>query len=310
MDNKTFDVAVVGGGAGGLSAALVLGRARRSVVVVDGGAPRNAPAAHMQGFITRDGMPPAELLAAARAEIRGYGVAIVSGEVVGVREGFELRLADGTELRARRVVLATGAADVLPPIPGAEERWGRDFLHCPYCHGWEVRDEPLGVLGTDAASVEHAQLLRQWSDDVLFFSHTQALAADEREALSARGIGLVQGIVSRFVVSDDGLTGVELEDGRVVARSALFIRPTLRPRGAQLIRSLGCEVDGGGFVRVDPTGRTTTAGVWAVGNVANPRAQVITAAGEGSAAAIAINNDLVAEDVRDALGHSTTKEAL
>ena len=177
MGARIYDVVVVGGGAAGLSAALVLGRARRRVAVIDAGAPRNAPAAHMQGFLSRDGMPPAELLAAGRAEVTGYGVELVEDQVRAIEPGFVVRLAGGRALTARRILVATGVSDELPDIPGVRERWGRDLLHCPYCHGWEVRDQPLGVLGTHPGSVQHAQLVRQWSDDVVFFVHTYDLTA-------------------------------------------------------------------------------------------------------------------------------------
>jgi thioredoxin reductase len=227
-------------------------------------------------------------------------VELVDDRVVELTGGFTLRLAGGRSLRARRLLLATGAVDELPDIPGARERWGRDFLHCPYCHGWEVRDQPLGVLGSGPASVEHAHLLREWSDDIVFFAHTYPVGDAERAVLAARGVEVVDGPVARFSVVRDRLQAVELEDGRVVPRSAVFARPALRPRDDRLIGSLGCEVDEGGFVRVDPTGRTSVPGIWAAGNVCNPRAQVVTAAGEGSAAAITLNADLVEQDVRDA----------
>jgi thioredoxin reductase len=301
MDER-YDVVVVGGGAAGLSAALVLGRARRRVAVVDAGDPRNAPAAHMHGFLSRDGTPPADLLAAARAEVRGYGVELIDDEVVEIRPGFTLRLGGGDTLTARRVLLATGATDELPGIPGARERWGRDFLHCPYCHGWEVRDRPIGVIGTGPGSVDYAHLLRQWSDDLIFFAHTSTVAAAERARLETREIRVVDGAVASLSVVDDRLHAVELADGRSIPRAAVFVRPARRARPGGLIAAAGCEVDEAGLVRVDATGMTSVPGVWAAGNVANPRAQVITAAGEGSAAAIATNADLVAEDVRDALG--------
>ncbi len=185
MEANVYDVVVVGGGAAGLSAALLLGRARRRVAVVDAGAPRNAPAAHMHGFLSRDGMPPADLLAAGRAEIAGYGVDLVEDQVVGIDPGFFVRLAGGRVLRARRILLTTGVRDQLPDIAGIRERWGRDLLHCPYCHGWEVRDQPLGVLNTGPGAVAHAQLVRQWSDNVVFFAHTHALTATERAQLLA-----------------------------------------------------------------------------------------------------------------------------
>jgi thioredoxin reductase len=301
MEGAPYDVVVIGGGAAGLSAALVLGRARRRVAVVDGGAPRNAPAEHMHGFLSRDGMAPADLLVVGRDEAAGYGVDLIEGHVVSIEPGFTVVLAEGETLEARRLLIATGATDELPPIPGLRERWGKDFLHCPYCHGFEVRDQPLGVLGTGAGSVEHAQLVRQWSDDLVFFTHAYELTKGEGEQLEARGIRIVDGEVRGLVVHDDRLRGVVLGHGRTVERAALFVRPEMRPRLDGLVGQLGVDVDDLGFVRVDDAGQTTVPGVWAAGNVTNPRAQVITAAGEGSATAISINADLVQEDVRNAL---------
>ena len=309
MEATLYDVVVVGGGVAGLSAALVLGRARRRVAVVDAGAPRNAPAAHLQGFLSRDGMAPGDLLAAGRAEVSGYGVDVIEDHVVGIEAGFSVRLADGETLRARRILVATGVRDVLPEIAGVRERWGRDLLHCPYCHGWEVRDEPMAVLGTHPASVEHALLVRQWSDDLVFFAHTYALSSAERIQLEARGIRVVDGEVARLVVEGDRLTGVELVDGRVIARTTVFIRPGNVPHADGLLTGLGCEVDEADFVTVDATGRTSVFGVWACGNVVDPRAQLITSAGAGSTAAIAINGDLVQEDIQRAEEHSHTPSA-
>ena len=307
MEESIYDVVVVGGGAAGLSAALVLGRARRRIVVVDAGAPRNAPAARMQGFLSRDGMPPADLLAAGRVEVTGYGVELVEDQVLTIDVGFIVRLAGGRVLKARRILIATGVRDELPKIRGVRERWGRDLLHCPYCHGWEVRDQAIGVLGTQPGSVDHAQLVRQWSDDVAFFVHTYDLTAAEQVELEARGVRIVRGEVARLVVEDERLACVELIDGQVIARTAVFIRPRNVPHADGLLSGLGCDVDQAGFVTVDGTGRTSTFGVWAAGNVVDPRAQVITAAGAGSAAAIAMNADLVQEDVERAVeDHRTT----
>ena len=301
MDAQRYDVVVIGGGAAGLSAALVLGRARRRVAVVDAGSPRNAPAAHMHGFLSRDGMPPAELLAVGRAEVAAYGVEVVAGHVASVEPGFTVRLADGRELGARRLLVATGSRDELPDVPGVRERWGRDLLHCPYCHGWEVRDQPLGVLGTTAASVDHALLVRQWSADVVFFADAYALPPEQRDTLAARGVRVESERVARLVVADDRLTGVELVSGRVVPRAAVFVRPVNVAHSGGLLTALGCAVDDAGFAVVDATGRTSIAGVWAAGNAVDPRAQVVTAAGAGSAAAIAINADLVRADVEAAV---------
>ena len=301
MSTQPYDVVIVGGGAAGLSAALVLGRARRRVAVIDAGKPRNAPAAHMQGYLSRDGMPPSALLAAGRAEIAGYGVEVVDAVVTGIEAAtgpaFTVRLDDGAALAARRLLVATGVRDEIPDLPGVQERWGRDLLHCPYCHGWEVRDQPLGVLGSNPGSVLHAQLVRQWSEDVVYFAHTQEPSPAEAAELGARGIQVVPGEVARLVVDGDRLTGVELVDGRVVPRTAVFVRPVNVPHPDDLLGTLGCQLDDAGFALVDRTGRTSLDGLWAAGNVVDPRAQVITSAGAGSAAAIAINADLVQEDI-------------
>ena len=304
MNEQDFDVVIVGGGAAGLSAALVLGRARRRVAVIDSGQPRNAPAAHMQGFLSRDGMPPAELLAAGRAEVTGYGVQLVDDRVLDVGPGFTVTLASGRTLTTRRTLIATGVSDELPDVDGVRERWGKDLLHCSYCHGWEVRDQPLGVLGSIPGSVQHALLVRQWSDDVIFFAHTYELTDDEHRQLDARGIRIENGIVTKLVVEDDQLRGVALADGRVVRRAAVFVRPGNVPHNDGLVAALGCDTNDAGFVTVDATGRTSNLGVWAAGNVVDPRAQVIAAAGAGSASAIAINADLVQEDVELALRRS------
>jgi thioredoxin reductase len=246
-------------------------------------------------------MPPADLLAAGRVEVSGYGVELVEDRVVGLEAGFIVRLAGGRVLQARRVLVATGVRDELPDIPGVRERWGRDLLHCPYCHGWEVRDQPIAVLGTVPGSVQHALLVRQWSDDVAFFVHTYHLTEAEQVELEARGVQIVDGEVAQLIVENDRLIGVELTDGRTIARTAVFIRPGNVPHADGLLGGLGCSLDAAGFVTVDAVGRTSTSGVWAAGNVVDPRAQVITAAGAGSAAAIAINADLVQEDVERAV---------
>jgi thioredoxin reductase len=302
MQSELNDVAIVGGGPAGLSAALVLGRSRRRVVVIDAGTPRNAPAEHMQGFLSRDGMPPAELLSVARAEVESYSVTILTDEVVDVAAGFTLRLAGGQAVQARHVLLTTGAVDELPDVAAARERWGRDLLHCPYCHGWEVRDQPLGVLGTGAGSVEYAHLIRQWTDDLVFFTHALSVTATERAALEARGIDVVHGTVARLAIESDRLRAVELSDGRTVERAALFFRPALGPNPLNVGAVLGCDLHADWLLQVDQNGRTSVPRVWAAGNAANARAQVITAAGEGSAVAIAINTELVSNDIDVATG--------
>jgi thioredoxin reductase len=298
---------IIGGGAAVLSAALFLGRARRTVAVIDAGAPRNAPAAHMQGFLSRDGMPPAELLKLGREEVTGYGAEVIDDTVTHIEGGFIVSLASGETLHARRILLTTGARDDLPDIPGVRDRWGRDLLHCPYCHGWEIRDQPLGVLNTHTGAVAHAQLIRQWSDDVIFFAHTDDVAVTERAALAARGIRIIDGAVVALVVENDRLAGVELDDGTVVPRSAVFVRPRSIPHADGLLAALAVDVGADGFALVDRDGHTSTSGVYAAGNIVDPRASVIAAAGAAATAAMAINADLVQEDAQSAAASRTTR---
>lgn len=299
-----YDVVIIGGGAAGLSAALVLSRARRRVLVVDAGSPRNAPAAHMQGFLSRDGMSPSDLLNAGREEVRAYSGTVSVGAVKDLvrcgPDGFQVLLADGDRVSARRLLVATGLRDELPNIPGLADRWARDVLHCPYCHGWEVRDQQLGVVWNGPDTIRYAQIIRQWSHDVVLFAPSETLTPAERSQLVARAIGVVEGSVSEVLVTSDQLTGVQMDDGQVIPRAALFVPPRFVPNNELLI-GLDCDLDERGWVITGANGATSMAGVWVAGNLANPRAQVITAAGEGSAAAIAINADLVDEDVSRAV---------
>jgi thioredoxin reductase len=311
MGEQRYDVVVIGGGAAGLSGALALARARRSVLVVDDETPRNAPAAHMHNYLGRDGTPPGELLAAGRAEVRGYGGEIVTATVTAIRrEGDDFAVTvDGREVAARRLLVTTGLTDELPDVPGVAQRWGRDVLHCPYCHGWEVRDGAVGVLASGPLSVHQALMWRQWTADVVFFRHTaQAPTPEETEQLTARGIRIVDGEVAALEVSEDRLTGVRLADGTAVAREAVVVAPRFTAR-ADLLAPLGLkpaeqEMNGavvGTYLPADPTGATEVPGVWVAGNVADLSAQVIVAAGAGLNAAARINADLIAEETRAAV---------
>jgi thioredoxin reductase len=305
----SYDVVVTGGGAAGLSGALMLARSRRAVVVIDAGTPRNAPAAGVHGLLARDGMPPAELLDRGRAEVRGYGGHIVPGEVRDVaREGggFAVTLADGRTVRGRRLLVATGLADELPDIPGLRVRWGRDVVHCPYCHGWEVRDQAIGVLASGPMSVHQALLFRQLSADVMFFAHIMAPpAGEEAEQLAARGISVVTGEVVSLEIAGDRLAGVRLRDGTVVAREALAVAPRMAARAGFLaglgLRPAQHPSGAGEHIPADPSGRTEVPGVWVAGNVTDLAAQVGAAAAAGAMAGAQINADLVAEETRQAI---------
>ncbi|MGW0436428.1 FAD-dependent oxidoreductase [Micromonospora sp. NPDC003197] len=307
-----YDVVVIGGGAAGLSGALALVRARRSVLVVDAGQPRNAPAGHVHNYLAREGTPPADLLATGRAEVTQYGGDIEAGRVVTVSreaEGFRVTLDDGRDVRARRLLVTTGLVDELPELPGVPERWGRDVLHCPYCHGWEARDRRIGILATGPMAEHQAQLWRQWSPHVMFLVNADlAPGGEEAERLAARGITIVPGRVSGLEVVDDALTGVRLETGEVVPLDVMVVAPRFTARSS-VLESLGItpvevEMHGhvlGSQVSADASGATTVPGVWVAGNVADVRAQVVMAAAAGLTAGAAINADLVAEETRDAV---------
>ena len=311
---ESFDVVVIGGGAAGLSGALALVRSRRSVLVLDDGEPRNATAGHVHNFLTRDGTPPAELYAAGRAEVTGYGGEIRAGRVASAsRDGDRLAvaLADGGTVSARRLLVATGAADELPDVDGLRERWGRDVLHCPYCHGWEVRDRAIAVLATSPMAVHQALMFRQLSDDVVYLQHDGGpLDAGEAEQLAARGIPVVDGRAASVDVVGDRLAGVRLDDGRTVPCEALVVFPRPDAR-AGFLAPLGLapepvtigDVVLGTAVPADPTGATSVPGVWVAGNVTDPRAQVISSAAAGLMAGAQINADLVTEEAARAVEH-------
>lgn len=295
-----YDVVIVGGGAAGLSAALLLGRARRRVAVVDAGEPRNVRAEHIHGYLTRDGVPPLKFLELAREEVQGYGVELIDATVEKVFPDRRVCLDDGRTLTGRQIILALGLRDVLPDIEGADSRWGKDFFQCPYCHGWEFQDQTLAVLGTGESSVQQALLVRQFSSDVTLFTHEMGVLEGEACAsLAACGVKIVQGRVLALVAGPDCLTGVRLEGGELHRCDALFYEPGATVE-ASIVQVLDCHTSENGCVSTDELGRTGVEGVWAVGNAADPAAQVIVAAGDAYRLAVAVNAELIEQDVVEA----------
>ena len=279
---------------------------------MDGGAPRNAPARQVHNYLGREGTPPADLLAAGRTEVADYGGQIESGEAVAARSedgGFVVELADGRSVRSRRLLVTTGLVDELPDVPGVRELWGSDVLHCPYCHGWEVRDRAVGVLSTSPFGVHQAIMWRQWTADVTLFLHTGPAPSDEQwEELAARDISVVTGEVAALEAAGGRLSGVRLASGQLVPQDAVVVSPGFAARSA-LLESLGLaaapkEMLGhvfGSAVPSGPSGATAVPGVWVAGNVTDVRAQVISSAAAGLDAAAALNGDLIAEDTRRAV---------
>lgn len=305
--NAELDVLIIGGGFAGASAAVALARAGRSVLVTDKERPRNRFAEHAHAYLTRDGVSPRELHQLAHAEAAGYGTAFVSEEVTGITVApdgrhVELTLADSRTVTGRRLLLATGLTDVLPDISGVAPRWGRDVIHCPYCHGFEVRGQRLGLIARDTPmTMHHALHLRQWSDRfTLFLNGTPAPSEADLERLAARGIRLVTEPVEMLTIDEDrdALNEVLLVTGDLVPVDALFVMPRFEAN-AGLLTALGVDVETdvmGSRIVTDPRGATSLPGVWAAGNVTDPFGQLSAAASAGSIAAGAINMDLVEED--------------
>lgn len=315
--SERFDAVVIGGGAAGLSGAVVLARARRSVLVIDAGSPRNAPADGVHSFLTRDGISPAELVETGRKEVEHYGGLVVHGRAGAAQrtaDGFAVTLEDGRLVNARRLLVTTGLVDELPDVPGVREGWGRDVLHCPYCHGWEIRDRPVGILGTGPMAVHQTLLFRQWTSDLVLFTHTAPALTDEQaEQLTARGVRVVPGIVDALERADGHLTGVRLSDGTVIPRHAVVVAPRF-VASSQVLATLGLRptphpLGHGEFIAADPTGLTDVPGVWVAGNVTDLTAQVVSSAAGGVFAAAAINADLIAEDTQRAVAAYRTQPA-
>ena len=306
--DQRWDAVVIGGSAAGLSAALMLGRARRRVLVIDAGSPRNRFAHHMHGVLGHEGKAPSELTRIGQGEVAVYGGHVVSEKVVNVDEtpqALNIALADGTHHSARALVVASGSSDRLPEIPGLAERWGTSVLHCPYCHGWEVRDQALGVLATSQSALHQAQLVRQWSDKVTLFSAALGELEPEQESrLRARGVQINTSPVSALVGDGPRLTGVQT-DADLVEVQAIFTAPQPVPHD-DFLAPLGLArtefpMGLGSFLAVDAAGRTSNPRVWAVGNVVNPMANVPMSMGAGSLTGGAVNGALVEEEFDEAV---------
>lgn len=308
MDTTHVDVVILGGGAAGLSAAQTLGRSLRSTLVVDAGDPRNRFAARSHNVLGHDGLPPRDLLERGRAEAAAYGVTFARGSVSEVRDEGDRILVEfpadpaaaaPRTVSARALVVATGVRDELPELPGLADYWGSTVLHCPYCHGWEVRGRRIAVLATSPASLHQVMLLRQWSNDVTVFgSELGDLDPAVRRSLLARGMTLVSSPVSEVIGDGERVTGVRTADGASHDLDAIFTVSTMVPRDG-FLGGLGLDrTDGpfGSFLSVDASGRTSHPRVWAAGNVAAPMATVPVAMGAGASAGGSVNFALVEED--------------
>jgi thioredoxin reductase len=301
---KNYDVVVVGGGSAGLSAALLLGRSRRRVLVSDTGKTRNAVAQESHSFFTRDGTTPAELVRIGREQLRPYET--VEFYSVGVKtakaqsKGFEITLDDETCVVCRKLLFATGVIDEMPEIEGFKELWGTSIFHCPYCHGWEVRDQPLALYGNGAVGFELAELLKGWSNDlVLCTDGTATLSEDERKLFSKNNISIREERIVRVEGRNGQLENIVFANSEMLAREAIFFRPK-QHQHSDLAKQLGCEFTDFGTVKVDDFAQTSVSGIYASGDMSGhgPTQQVAFAVSRGALAALGVNRALLQEDFR------------
>jgi thioredoxin reductase len=299
-DREPFDVVIVGGGPAGLSAALVLGRCRRRVLVCDSGTPRNARASALHGFLTRDGTPPLELLRLGRDELLAYGIeprnTVVTDVIRVSSDQFEVVLEGGERLATRSVLLATGVQDELPQIPGLADCYGISVHHCPYCDGWEVRDRTVGALGEKVSPAGLALSLKTWTGRVIAFTNGRArVGGTQKRRLDLHGITLHQSRISRIEHDNGRMTHVVLQGGQAIACDALFFTAPQRQQ-CELARQLGCEFTKRGTVKTDHLGNTCVPGIYVVGDASRDVQFVVVAAAEGAKAGVAINQALQRRD--------------
>lgn len=307
-----------------MNGALMLARSRRSVVVIDSGTPRNAPAEGIHGLLGNEGTPPAQLLARGRGEVRQYGGLIVSGQVAAARPAstaddgdpcFTVELNDGRTVTARRLLLATGVRDELPAIAGLATHWGHSLVHCPYCHGWEVRGEPIGIIARGPSSEHQALLFRQLSDDIIYFTQGTELGDQARARFAALGIRVVETRVEEVLAAaDGGIAAVHLAGGERVERRILTVATTLEPR-LEGLEELGLETEDlpmgmGRRIATQTGGVTAVPGVWAAGNLAEPMAQVGASAAGGAFAGSHLNAALVMADAEAAVRAAAPAESV
>lgn len=293
-----FDVIIIGGSFAGLSAALALGRARRSVLVVDADQPCNRMVEVAHNLITHDGESPRQLREKAREELACYGsvhTVFASVSSVSGREGDFTVNADGHTWHARRLLLSTGVQDLPPPVPGLVECWGRSVLHCPFCHGYEVRDTPLGVLAEGSDGYEFARLIHNWSEHLTLFTNgPSVLSGSQRAELTDHGVVINEEHITRLLHVDGQLTQIHLEGGGQVAVNALFTRMPFRiPE--ELIAPLGCAIAESGHVLVDDLKRTSVPGIYAAGDLTSPMRSLAAATAAGNMAGASITHSFVSQ---------------
>lgn len=299
-DKKKFDVIIIGGSYAGLSAALALGRALRNVLVIDSGKPANRFTPTSHNFLTRDAKPPAEISGIARSQLLRYdNIHFLDGlanSAMRTSTGFIIGVATGEKFSARKLVFATGIKDLVPEIEGMSDCWGISVLHCPYCHGYEVRDEPTGILGNGDYAYEFSALIHNWTRALTLFTNgPSTLSAPQTEKLRAHGIGIVEKEIGRLEHFNGHLRQINFRDGTTKSVKALYTRVPFRQH-SDLPETLGCELTDDGYIKVDATQKSSIDGVFACGDNTTPMRTVSTAVAAGTIAAMTINKELVSAD--------------
>ncbi|MCB9164129.1 MAG: NAD(P)/FAD-dependent oxidoreductase [Flavobacteriales bacterium] len=299
-EDQHFDVIIVGGSYSGLAAGMALGRAMRRVLIVDSGLPANRQTPYSHNFITQDGVPPHAIAAAARKQVERYTtVEFLSGTVTGAQHwarGFKVSVDTGAMFTAKKLVFATGIRDVLPAIPGFAESWGISVLHCPYCHGYEVRDEVMGVLGNGDKAFELVRLIANWTNELTLYTNgPSTLKDDQMAALRAHGIHVEEKEVVQLAHVKGQLNGIHLKDGDVHAIHALYAMPAFEQH-CTLPQELGCAHSEEGYIQADAQQRTTVTGIYACGDNTTRLRTVANAVAMGTTAGMMLNKELVAEE--------------
>ncbi len=292
-----FDAVVIGGSYAGMAAGLQLARARRKILLIDAGQPRNRFASHSHGFLTQDGAPPAEIAAEARSQLMEYPtvewrpgrVEEVTGEV----DNFLVALADGSTYQARRIILAAGVTDELPGLPGLAELWGKHVFHCPYCHGYELGKEGIGVLATSELAMHHGLMLPDWGATTLFLNDVFKPTTQQLAQLKTRGTQVEYGMASRLIEQTKGVE-LEMQDGGVFSLSGLFVAPQIHL--GPLVAQLGCELEEspmGSIVKTDAMQATSIPGVFACGDVARAAGSITFTIADGAMAGLSTHRTLM-----------------
>ncbi|RFS15066.1 NAD(P)/FAD-dependent oxidoreductase [Emticicia sp. C21] len=298
-NGQEFEVIIIGGSYAGLSAAMSLGRALRKVLVIDSGLPCNRQTPHSHNFLTQDGKKPKEITNIALAQIAHYttvefyqGLAINASKT---KKGFLVEIQNGEVFQAKKLVFATGIKDIMPDIEGFTECWGISAVHCPYCHGYEIKGQKTGIIANGDAAMHYAQLIHQWTKDLMLFTNGKSTLTEEQSnKLKKYNITVVETDIDALVHTDGYIEKIVLKDGPAIALNAVYYRPVF-VQHSDILQALGCELTEHGLIRVDSFQKTTIAGVFACGDNSNPMRSVAMAVASGSATGAFVNHELIGE---------------